>query len=728
MLNFSHFGLLTGVIFLIECFCFSSAAYAQPRISAETSFLINQVESSLGVNADAVIDSRLPAMKMGSEYFVSVLATTNVRFDIQDILNYGAVLGTHRASIATLKVPFSALKRLSQYDGFDFFKIASKASANLERAVKDVRADSVHQGLDLPQAYTGKDVIIGITDWGFDYTQPMFYDTNLQQTRILAAWDQFKILGPSPEDYSYGTEYSGETELLNAESDTANIYSYATHGSHVAGIAGGSGAGTKYRGVAFDANYLLVTFLVDEGAVIDAFEWMFQKSLEEQKRLVINMSWGLYYMGTLDGNSLVSQAIDAYSELGVVFVTSGGNNGNADFHIRHSFQGDTMRSRIGFVPNNAVNFQDGQSITAWGEVGESFQITFDVLDNANQLLGGAAIFTTATSAAYTEDDLIIAGDTFHYDITIDAAHPLNDRPHARLRIDYPPASSKIILKSMATSGVVHYWNLLETTTGVGNTGWDFVSLGSGYTAGNRMYGVGEPACTKSLITVGSYQAGVFTNGAWLPFGISGFSSHGPTLDERVKPDVTAPGSSVVSSLSSFTDGSYTPVTTIQFNGRSYEFASFSGTSMASPVVTGIVALMLEANPDLSPQMVKDILQQTAREDQHTGVLAAEGDNQWGHGKVQAYFAVQRALELVGVEEGVGGNVDVLVYPNPTTGPVEVKSPFEFNEVHIFNLAGRFIGEQGVDGTGFNMHAYPSGTYVLLLNGIGVERLVKITKI
>ena len=83
--------------------------------------------------------------------------------------------------------------------------------------------------------------------------------------------------------------------------DTSNIYSYATHGSHVAGIAGGSGAGTKYRGVAFDANYLLVTFLVDEGAVIDAFEWMYQKSLEEEKRLVVNMSWGLYTWGLWTG-------------------------------------------------------------------------------------------------------------------------------------------------------------------------------------------------------------------------------------------------------------------------------------------------------------------------------------------------------------------------------------------------------------------------------------------
>ena len=72
----------------------------------------------------------------------------------------------------------------------------------------------------------------------------------------------------------------------------------------------------------------LSPFLVDEGAVLDAWEWMYQKSLEEGKRLVVNMSWGLYHAGTLDGNSVLSTAISAYTDLGVVFVNSGGNNGD----------------------------------------------------------------------------------------------------------------------------------------------------------------------------------------------------------------------------------------------------------------------------------------------------------------------------------------------------------------------------------------------------------------
>ena len=102
--------------------------------------------------------------------------------------------------------------------------------------IKDVQADKVHKGIDLPQTYTGQNVLIGIVDWGFDYTHPVFYDTLIQQHRILAAWDQFKTNGPAPNGFNYGTEYSNTAALLAAGSDTANIYSYGTHGTHVASI------------------------------------------------------------------------------------------------------------------------------------------------------------------------------------------------------------------------------------------------------------------------------------------------------------------------------------------------------------------------------------------------------------------------------------------------------------------------------------------------------------
>ena len=260
----------------------------------------------------------------------------------------GIMVGANIGDIVSLKIPVSLLNSISSLPGIKILQLSGKIKPNLDKAVKDIGADSVHMGINLPQGYTGKNVLIGITDWGFDYSSPMFYDTLLQNTRILAAWDQFKTSGPAPLGFSYGTEFSSSPEFITAGSDTVNIYSHATHGSHVAGIAGGSGAGTIYRGVAFESQYLFATFLVDEGAVLDAWEWMYQKSLTEGKRLVINMSWGLYHLGTLDGNSLLSQAIDTYSLQGVVFSNSGGNNGNVNFHIKKTFNNDSIKSRIEF--------------------------------------------------------------------------------------------------------------------------------------------------------------------------------------------------------------------------------------------------------------------------------------------------------------------------------------------------------------------------------------------
>ena len=657
---------------------------------------------------------------------VSVVAIINSAFDSETLEAKGITVRTLRGSIATLNVPLSEIDFIEKYIGFDFAKVPDKIAPNIERAIMDVRADSVHLGIDLPAAFSGQNVLIGVTDWGFDYTHPMFYDTANNQTRILAAWDQYKRSGPSPAGYDYGTEYNSSAALLSAESDTANIYSYSTHGSHVAGIAGGSGAGTEHRGVAFGAQFLFLTFLVDEAAVIDGFEWMYQISQTEGKRLVINMSWGLYYFGTLDGNSVMSEVIKTYSDLGVVFVTSGGNNGDANFHIGYEFESDTMRTEVEFVPNNAVNFQDGQSITCWGEPNESFAIKLEVFDNSGNSSGSSAWFNTNDGDDYLVDSLIIGADTYHFDVAIDESHPRNNRPHIRLRIDYPP-SGNIVLNAAANSGTVHFWNVLETTTGVGNTGWDFNDLLPGFVPGDNQYGIGEPAASKDAISVGAYLANLDLNGQKVTYDIAGFSSLGPTLDGRTKPDLCAPGVSVASSISSFTDRSYSPVESITFNGRTYDFAKFSGTSMASPVVAGIVALMLEANPYLTPSEIKEILQETCRYDDKTGDLSSGPNNTWGYGKVNAYSAVQRAAQLNGVFRSTLSD-QVSIYPNPSERIVGVSSPELIQRLELWSIDGKEVFELNNSESEFSTQGLAPGVYHLWIyteSSVVIKQLIKL---
>lgn len=649
-------------------------------------------------------------VQLSSQNIVALVAKVNENFDAKEWEESGVKIGSRIGNIITLRAAKASLSNVEDLAGIDYLEVAQKVSPNLKRVVPDLRADSVYAGHGIDAGYTGKDVIIGVTDWGFDYTHPMYYDTALQHTRIIAAWDQFKKSGPAPEGYSYGTEYNGEVELLEAQSDTSNIYGNAYHGSHVAGIAGGSGGGTEHRGIAYEAEFLFVTFLVDEAAVIDAFSWMKERADAEGKRLVINMSWGLYNLGPLDGTSLVSQAIDELSAQGIIFVTSGGNNGDSPFHIKQTFAADTMRTHVDFWRGANPN-RYGQTISAWGIEEVPFSAGIEIFDATKNKLAESPMY--ATEGSINLDTFMTVGvDTVFYKVALDGSHPLNSKPTIRLRVRNENNALHVVLKAYADAGTVHLYNVTDLTTDVGNWGMPFTAWKTGWLAGDNMYSLGEPASTRSVITVAAHQSEVRRNGAVIGGGtIANFSSFGPTIDERIKPDVSAPGVSVMSSVSSFTDANVTVDETVGFEGKMYPFSRLSGTSMSSPATAGVVALMLEANPNLWYNEAIEILHATAREDLRTGDVPETGNTQWGWGKVNALAAVQRAeYKFVGVR--VLENEDILVYPNPTSHVLSLNSAKTY-QVELVSYDGRVVlsGYLG-GGQQLNIADATSGIYLV----------------
>ena len=91
--------------------------------------------------------------------------------------------GAVRGGIASFRVHAQALDVLNSLP-MDLVELASRAVPDVNKARYGTRVDSVHAGFNLPQPYHGEGVLIGVLDWGFDYTHPMFFDTTLTETRI----------------------------------------------------------------------------------------------------------------------------------------------------------------------------------------------------------------------------------------------------------------------------------------------------------------------------------------------------------------------------------------------------------------------------------------------------------------------------------------------------------------------------------------------------------------
>ncbi len=704
---------------LLPILVLTTALHAQVRMPATTQVGLMELQSLAAKYTDpaklvAESQGKHPTALIHGRCMVGFLGKVNGAFDAASITDEHVMVGSRKGDILSFRVDADHLDAVHSLPGLEYIELAGKVVPHLDRAVRVTRADSVQQGINLPQSYTGRDVLIGITDWGFDYSHPMFYDTAMTENRVRAAWDHYRQAGPAPADFTYGTELNTTEALLAAGTDTANIYSFATHGTHVGGIAGGGGAGTNYRGFAFDAEFLFCTFLVDAAAVLDAFTWMQNIAEQDDKRLVVNMSWGLYYIGTLDGNSLISQAIEQFAQEGVAFANSGGNNGDSDFHIRKDFNGDVMRTRIQFYPYNAHDHMWGQSISMWGEEGGAFSMGLIVTNNNNQVQAETPWYNTATQAAYLDSSIIVGDDTVHFNLTTEAAHPLNGRSHFRLRVANRSQGLKVALKATAPTGRVHFWNLVELDNGVGNWGQEFQAVASGWTAGNNQYGISEPACTEALVTVAAYATEYEnSDGSFGGGPITYFSSRGPTLDERIKPDIAAPGLGIISSMSSYTDEEFNPFTTVEFEGRTYPFAALSGTSMSGPAVTGIIALLLEADPDITPAEIRAVIQQTARVDNSTGVIPEGGSTTWGHGKVNAYRAVRQVLGYTDVPEHVSGQL--AIWPNPTTSEAFIHLDQRSGpaRVRISDVAGRLLEERSTNASGtftVDTSAWSAGVY------------------
>src|SRR6218665_2613970 len=175
----------------------------------------------------------------------------------QKITALGAKIGTKAGNIWTVKVPYDKMPDFCQITGISYIQMDEPARSHLDVARKTTRVDSVHEGINLPMKYSGKNVVVGVIDFGFDYNHPTFYDTLHAGYRIKRVWE-LNGVGTPPLGYTYGNELT-DTLLIQAQGTDNNKQ---THGTWVAGMAAGSGYGgpnnMRYRGMAYEADLVLV--------------------------------------------------------------------------------------------------------------------------------------------------------------------------------------------------------------------------------------------------------------------------------------------------------------------------------------------------------------------------------------------------------------------------------------------------------------------------------------
>jgi len=493
---------------------------------------------------------------------------------------------------------------------------------------------------------SGAGVLVAVLDSGIDYTRPEFQDS-AGNTRILYLWDQTmrpeegNAKRQSPAGYVQGVEFSAEqiNQALGAAGPQERYMllpsvDVSGHGTAVAGIAagcypaydrgiaGGGGGipGSQYRGTAPAASLLVVKLGLpgEEGfprttEIMRGVTYALQKSRELEMPLVINLSFGNTY-GSHDGGSLLERFLDNAAEIGrTVICVGSGNEGNSAGHVAGSLFGDgrgegagsgnvsgtagtSGAAGIARTPRAAeiqlavAEYERSLSIQLWKNYSDIYRIYLRSPGGQEAPLPESVQGGKYTLQLEQTQILVYLGKPLPYavaqEIYLEMIAPGNSGSTAPGTV--PGATGAEAGGPGGQQGVRQYinsgvWTIrIEPVQVV--TGQYYLYLPS-YTARSSRSGFYRPtpqvtltipSTAAKVITVGAYDS---TYDSYADFSGRGYVDAARTIGVisagLVKPDLAAPG---VGILAPDLYGGY---------------SSFTGTSFATPIVSGSAALLME---------------------------------------------------------------------------------------------------------------------------------------
>ena len=584
----------------------------------------------------------------------------------------------HTATLLTAQLTAADVAAVSALPSVSYIQLGTEAHQVMDKAREAGNADLAHrEDNSLAKAYKGKGVIVGVVDGGFEYGHVDYLAPD-GRFRILRVWDQnsTSMFGETPEGYGYGKVFTTESEIRQARYDRTDTF----HGGHVAGIAAGGDMTTPYYGIAPEADLVFVAYKSNTAQIIDGVRYISDYAKSLGRPCVINISLGSH-LGPHDGTSVNDQALSAAAQNGSIIVGACGNEGDIALHARKVLESETDQLKTG-IQFSSTSSTKRANIDIWGTKGKTLRVRGVVYDaRKGSIIASTEEVSTAApteEAQQTQFQTSACGMEGYIQLS-SAVDPNNGRPNVVLRTSVTNLSANRMVGLIVSGDAgteVNMWNSQYQPFKGGLPGW---------TAGDTDYTVGEIGGTSDdVISVGCYQSketytdlsGNVYPDASQRFSIATgditpFSSKGPTLDGRMKPDVVAPGWVLVSAQSKYYSSfsaSYAAASTTK-DGESYYYDGNGGTSMSSPYVAGSVALWLEACPTLTTADVRDIIKRTSI----SYPEASNYDrNTQGYGKIDTYAGLAAAQQMVsGIARIPGSDLEARVQADVLSGKVRV---------------------------------------------------------